>query len=731
MMSSRKSFYLEKNNGRLFSKRNRLTNIKRTISCLLFSVVLCFFFGIIDTDIHAKNINEHKIVRVAYFENENFLEGASETSVKSGYCYEVLHEISNHTGWKYEYVYGEWSELYDEFIKGNIDIFPGLAYREDREEYMNWCEYPIDKEYHSLYVNKNDKSVVANDWATLNGKNIGVIRGSDMTNEFIEWAEKKEITPVFVYYDDENILPLQLDKGIIDGFIGSENYVKDTENSKLLVRIAETESYIAVRKTADDILEELNQALYEINISHPVFFQELTIKYYSNVVTKKEISEAEEEWISEHKVIKIGYVDNYLPFSGKDKKGNVTGVITDIVDQIGFELELAGRIKVEYISFNSYNEMLFALESEEIDVAFPVLKSVWHAEQSNTIQSTELVYSSISAIYEGSFDSSKLETIAVDKNSAVQRIFVSENYPNSKIVGYNSMSECLEAVKKGEVGCTLFNGTRTKQALTGKYELLSEMSLGKTVAYTVAVHKGNTVLHGLINRGINRISVSDINNTMYAYVAKTNAYTVKNFIRDYSWVISLVVVVILLYYVITRAKINKMMDKNASLSIQAFKDQLTKTGNRSAYLAEEDKLNRLMKENKDLEFGIAVIDINCLKQVNDRFGHEMGDVLIKNVSKAVCEVFKKSPVFRIGGDEFVVSLSGEDFKNRNRLSEEFAQRESTSLSLAGVQNGAFSAAWGVAVFDPEKDKCANDVFRRADKNMYRRKEELKHYLVVE
>ena len=71
-----------------------------------------------------------------------------------------------------------------------------------------------------------------------------------------------------------------------------------------------------------------------------------------------------------------------------------------------------------------------------------------------------------------------------------------------------------------------------------------------------------------------------------------------------------------------------------------------------------EELKETMKTNKHTKFALVECDINGLKGINDTYGHEIGDVYIVNSCRGICSVFKHSPVFRIGGDEFVVILQG-------------------------------------------------------------------------
>ena len=117
-----------------------------------------------------------------------------------------------------------------------------------------------------------------------------------------------------------------------------------------------------------------------------------------------------------------------------------------------------------------------------------------------------------------------------------------------------------------------------------------------------------------------------------------------------------------------------------------------------------------------------MIDMNDLKQINDTFGHEQGNEAIIRLANLICDIFMHSPVFRIGGDEFVVILEKNSYEERDVLVTDFleandALRNDTSLH----EWERVSAALGMAVFEPDKDTSFNDVFQRADSAMYEHK----------
>ena len=160
------------------------------------------------------------------------------------------------------------------------------------------------------------------------------------------------------------------------------------------------------------------------------------------------------------------------------------------------------------------------------------------------------------------------------------------------------------------------------------------------------------------------------------------------------------------------------------LSTESYTDALTGVGNKAAYINRMDELNHQMKDS-DLEFAIVMVDLNRLKFVNDKYGHRSGDAYIKGCCHIVCEVFKHSPVFRIGGDEFVVLLQGQDYSNRNQLCDQLKEEfEKTYQQKDASPWLRYSAAVGMSE-STVGDLSTEFVFKRADEEMYKDKARIK------
>ena len=153
----------------------------------------------------------------------------------------------------------------------------------------------------------------------------------------------------------------------------------------------------------------------------------------------------------------------------------------------------------------------------------------------------------------------------------------------------------------------------------------------------------------------------------------------------------------------------------------AHKDSLTGVKNKTAYTEEIAELDKKISAG-NANFCIIMVDVNFLKRVNDTYGHEIGNTYLKNACRLTCAVFGAENVYRVGGDEFVVILENEKVSLSKYFVAQFKSEMEHKLSNESLALWEkVSAAVGVAVFEPEKDKSADEVFRRADEEMYANK----------
>ena len=172
---------------------------------------------------------------------------------------------------------------------------------------------------------------------------------------------------------------------------------------------------------------------------------------------------------------------------------------------------------------------------------------------------------------------------------------------------------------------------------------------------------------------------------------------------------------------------NDIRDKEkkiGELSKETYKDALTGVGNKAAFLKKTEEINRLIKE-KNYEYAIVMVDMNNLKEINDIHGHKAGDMYIRGCCHMLCEAFKHSPVFRIGGDEFVAVLHAADYDDRKNIVEKLKADFEETYNKTDVDPWCkYSAAVGLAE-NAFGDYTMDLVFKRADKAMYEDKAKFK------
>ena len=188
------------------------------------------------------------------------------------------------------------------------------------------------------------------------------------------------------------------------------------------------------------------------------------------------------------------------------------------------------------------------------------------------------------------------------------------------------------------------------------------------------------------------------------------------------------VVIVWLFAVIISSYVNFRRIQN-HLAMVRFErlgntDSLTGVFNKNKYDDVVMKLDKTLAV-KDIDFAVVVFDVNRLKETNDTYGHNRGDELLIRSVELIKEVFQKSDIYRIGGDEFCCILTGEDYEHRAYLITNFHNKVETIHELATSLQRDTSVASGLATFDPGADADYMTVFTRADKNMYRNKLKLK------
>ena len=333
-------------------------------------------------------------------------------------------------------------------------------------------------------------------------------------------------------------------------------------------------------------------------------------------------------------------------------------------------------------------------------------------------------------------------TVAVEKGNINNDTFLKDSFPDCIIKLYSDTESCYKAVAEKDADAVLVPNFRENimKPLETKYKL-SAVPSGKGMNLSFAVKRDAHELYSILDKLSNLTISENMEYVIASYMYSNQKFTLMQFLQE-NWIIIIIIISVffaLLIFLLSKKlkaekKVNeqqRQIEESLRRELQqqkqlqsvkkiAYTDVLTGVKSKRSYVEDEEKLNQHIKEKTVTEFAVVVFDLNNLKQINDTKGHKAGDQYIKDACKIICNSFKHSPIYRIGGDEFVALLKGSDYDNREVLLSDFEKQMDSN-----IKQGQVSIASGCACFDPASDNNTRSVFVHADKEMYLRKKKMK------
>lgn len=166
-------------------------------------------------------------------------------------------------------------------------------------------------------------------------------------------------------------------------------------------------------------------------------------------------------------------------------------------------------------------------------------------------------------------------------------------------------------------------------------------------------------------------------------------------------------------------KAEKMQDK-------AFHDQLTGLLNRQGFYS---IIEQMLKKYASKGYCVAIIDIDHFKKVNDSFGHNAGDVVLKNAAQLFKKHFRgEDIVSRFGGEEFIIVMSGISIENaKQRLN---ALLNEYSMMVSTYQAHKINSTISIGALCCDKPSAVNLLIDRADKLLYEAKQNGRNQVIL-
>ena len=472
--------------------------------------------------------NECKVIRVGSFEDTfNYVD---ENGVRRGFGYELMQALAGYAGWKFEYVKCDWSNCFDKLENGEIDIIGDISYTDERTQEMLFSEEPMGEEKYILYADMSNTDIGTSDFKSMDGKRVGVLLGTEPESMLTEWEKKNGIHTEHVNVYDNDDVKKKLADNEIDCFVSLEEAIWSELGISSVTSIGKSGIYFAINKERSDIKKELDFAMRQLDKDSPFFKADLYKKYftldYSQILTGQEKS-----WMEEKETIRIGFLnDDPAVFFMDEETGKLTGMMAEYIayakDCLGNQI-----LKFNIQSYDDYDEMIQALQDCEIDMIFYAGRNPNFAEENGyAFTNTAWTYSLMAVTDEKYFNENEVHTVAVPKEKEALKQHIAFNYPQWKLVDYDSFNDAADMVIKENADCFIMG---TSQVI--KYDNnkdFKSIPLTKTMEACFAVRRGEGNLLSILNKTLKTMPSDMLTSALAIYDSTADKVTFLDFIKD-------------------------------------------------------------------------------------------------------------------------------------------------------------------------------------------------------
>lgn len=496
-----------------------------------------------------------KTIRVGSFEDTfNYVD---EHGVRRGYGYELMQALAGYTGWKFEYVKCDWSNCFEKLVNGEIDIMGDIAYTDDRAKEMLFSEETMGEEKYVLYANLSDMDIVSSDFKSLNGKRIGVLKGTNSEYMLTNWENKYGIHTEHVNVSGNEDVKKKLANNEIDCFVSLEESIWSERGISSVTTIGESDIYFVINKERSDIKQELDYAMRQLDSDSPFFKADLYKKYFTLDYTQF-LTGFEKSYIKEHGGIRIGFLDNdSVVFSMDKKSGEIHGTLSEY---ISYAKDCLGNhtLKFDIEAFDDYDKMIEALQNNEIDVIYYASRNSNVAEKKEyALSNTAWTYNLIAVTNKEDFNENDAYVVAVPKNKVALKQHIAYNYPHWKLVDCDSIEDGANMVDNGKVDCFI-KGSSQVLSFDGKKNF-KIIPLTKTMEACFAVKDGQATLLSILNKTIKAMPSDMLTSAIAMYDSTAYKTTFYSFLKDHLVVVlvlgfSIIIVILLLLQKARRAE---------------------------------------------------------------------------------------------------------------------------------------------------------------------------------
>ena len=509
-------------------------------SVTLFCIILFLLSGaVFGTEDHPR-----KAVRIPCVEFNRLMELDDNHNPVSGYAYEYMETIGIYAGWDIEYVpCDSFSDSLTKLLAGEVDLLYDVSYTEERAKEILFPDEPMGFEYYYLYASRENASITTADIDSIRGKTVGVTSKTMLIDLLKQWCTKKNVELKIVEYDSIPEKEADLLAGKID--LDLEVSMLATNKLSAIEKIGSSAYYLVANRERSDLIEDINSAMEKVVNNDFSYFNRLQERYFSETVLSHNLTLEEKIWIANHKVLRVGFFDNYLPFSALDKNGNPTGACIETVREIIRKLNLEDNLEVKFICYRDQRAGYKAVEIGEVDLMLPAYISNSVKHDYRIMGGRILATLTSDLAFLDDFGDGRGKRIAVNRHNLMQYYNSMDSYPYAEVVFYDSIQGCLDGLLDGTSDGTFLNGLRSEALLKpDKYHSIKKAQARTDYIFYMAFAEENLGVMLLMDRGLSMLDPTFVNKRAYSYLMQTNTFTLMDYLREHILLVVLAVAIV-------------------------------------------------------------------------------------------------------------------------------------------------------------------------------------------
>lgn len=646
-----------------------------------------------------------------------------------GFEHELLNILSQRTGLVFEKEYAKWTTIYTAFKNKEVDVITSISHKKYREPFTTFT---------SSYYDIPIMIFVRDDFGeylgikSLEGKKVGVLK--DVF--YIKELEKIDNINL-VYYDTYEELTKDLVFGKIDALM------QNLTNINYLIK---KNLYSNLKLASELILPNTKKEDLRLGVIPEKPILSSILQKGLNSITKKEKEALVNKWIGSIKEYKGGHIElnkderaylntktikycinpDGLPFEGLNEKNEHSGISSDYYSL--FENILSA--KFELVRTENWNQSITFIKEKKCDMLALGMETYERRKYlnftSNYLNVPLVVATKVDVPFINHILDLEGEKVGIIKGDAFVKI-LRQKYPSLDLVEVEDINEGLDKVKSGKLFGFIDTLASIGYEFQHKYfgELKIAGKINETLELSMAVVKEDEVLLNILQKAINSMT-NDMHREIFSKWIPIKYEKGVNY--ELVWKIaigSLIVILLVVYWNRKIIKTNRLLEeaqkdieeKNKELEKLATTDKLTNLYNRRK-IEEllEFEINRSERFNHN--FGLAIVDIDKFKEVNDTYGHQIGDKVLKELANILNTNRRKTDfVGRYGGEEFVIICPESDVQGVIKLMETFKEKI-CNYKFSKVENK--TASFGVTM--SQRGDTIESILKRADDALYKAKD---------